>query len=50
MHTMYLVHIYIKLPLHVSTYLTPSSGRTYVFFSQKICFDKDIVSVILVAS
>jgi hypothetical protein len=32
-HTAHLIHIYTIL-LHVSVYITPSSGRTYVFLTQ----------------
>jgi len=33
--TLYLLYIYTMLLLHVSVYLTPSSGRTYLFLTQK---------------
>ena len=35
MHNFYLLHIYTMSLLHVSVCLTPSSGRTYVFLTQK---------------
>jgi len=34
MHTIYSIHICTILLLHVSVYLTSSSGRTYVFLTQ----------------
>jgi len=37
MRNLYLLHIYTTLLLHVSVYLTPSSGRTYVFLLKTIC-------------
>jgi len=36
--------------LHISVYLTPSSGRTYLFHPQKTCFYAAIVYGTVTAS
>jgi len=36
-HTVFWIHTFIVLLLHVSLNLTPSSGRTYVFLTKTIC-------------
>jgi hypothetical protein len=50
MRNLYLLHIYPTLLLHVSVYLTPSSGRTYVFLLKTICFYTAIIYGILAES
>jgi hypothetical protein len=33
-HNFYVLHMYTMFLLHVSVYLTPSSGRTYMFLAE----------------
>ena len=42
----YVIQIFITVLPHVSAYLTPSSGRPYMFLIQNHCFYKALVPYI----